>query len=510
MISKAISHVENVTYLKESILLNLNKVKNIPHRIGVTGPPGSGKSTLVNQLIKFFRKDKKRVAVLLVDPSSPFSHGSVLGDRIRVNDYYDDQDVFIRSVPSRDSTGGLSHNISEISDVLESASFDIIIYETVGVGQVEIDVVKEVDSVVLTLVPESGDDIQMMKAGILEIANIYVINKYDRKDSNRLYRSLTNMLSINEKSYLEHDWKPHILKTVAIKDEGIEDLYNSLNIHRKFINENNRTSIYSIRYKSKVKKILADYYIFLNNDVEVTKNWLNPMFNMFEENSKIGSCQPKILSYDKKNSFEYAGAAGGYLDYLAYPYCKGRIFDTTENDNGQYDEESEIFWSSGSCMMIRSEIFFESGGFDEDFFAHMEEIDLCWRIKRMGFTNYYQPKSKIFHKGGGTLSYEDPNKTYLNFRNNLIMLTKNEKLINLLFKIPLRVIMDITASIKILIEKKSFMLFFLVFKSYLSFLIAFPKIILFKRDNKLKRIEMDNIIIPIDYYIKGKKRYSDL
>ena len=260
MISKAISYVENESSLKESILLNLNKVDSLSHRIGITGPPGSGKSTLVNQLVKFFREKNKRVAVLLVDPTSPFTNGSVLGDRIRVNRYYNDEDVFIRSVPSRNSTGGLSYNISEISDVLESASFDIIIYETVGVGQVEIDIVKEVDSVILTLVPESGDDIQMMKAGILEIADIYVINKYDRKDSDRLYQSLKNMLSINKKKYIESDWIPPILKTVATKDEGVEALFNSLNIHRNYIDIYANASKYEIRYKNKIRKLLADYF----------------------------------------------------------------------------------------------------------------------------------------------------------------------------------------------------------------------------------------------------------
>ena len=260
MISKAISYVENESSLKESILLNLNKVDSLSHRIGITGPPGSGKSTLVNQLVKFFREKNKRVAVLLVDPTSPFTNGSVLGDRIRVNKYHNDQDVFIRSVPSRNSTGGLSYNISEISDVLESASFDVIIYETVGVGQVEIDVVKEVDSVILTLVPESGDDIQMMKAGILEIADIYVINKYDRKDSDRLYRSLKTMLSINKEKYIESDWIPPILKTVAIKDEGVEALFNSLNLHRNYIDNYANASKYEIRYKNKIRKLLADYF----------------------------------------------------------------------------------------------------------------------------------------------------------------------------------------------------------------------------------------------------------
>ena len=263
----------------------MNKVKHLPHRIGITGPPGSGKSTLVNQLIKFFRQENKRVAVLLVDPTSPFTNGSVLGDRIRVDSYHDDENVFIRSVPSRNSTGGLSHNISEISDILESASFDVILYETVGVGQVEIDVVKEVDSVILTLVPESGDDIQMMKAGILEIADIYVINKYDRKDSNRLYRSLKNMLSINEKKYLQNEWQPVILKTVATKGEGVKELFDIINVHKNHFDNYGNSSKHEIRYKNKIRKLLAEYFNDqfwtrekqVKLDKELNKGYLNQL-----------------------------------------------------------------------------------------------------------------------------------------------------------------------------------------------------------------------------------------
>ena len=255
-ISKAISKIENDSVLKNDILLNLKK-KHKSYRVGITGPPGSGKSTIVNHLIKSFREDNKKVAVLLVDPSSPFTKGSVLGDRIRVNQFHEDSNVFIRSIPSKDSTGGLSKNISQISDILESANFDVILYETVGVGQVEIDVVKEVDSVLLTLVPESGDDIQMMKAGILEIADIYIINKYDRKDSDRLYFSLQNMLEINLDST---GWKTKIVKTIASKNKGIKELYKIVCEHQNYLSESKSVNKYNLRYSNTVDNLLAEQF----------------------------------------------------------------------------------------------------------------------------------------------------------------------------------------------------------------------------------------------------------
>lgn len=256
LISKAISNIENDSALKEHLLLNLKK-KYKSYRIGITGPPGSGKSTIVNHLIKCFREDNKKVAVLLVDPSSPFTKGSVLGDRIRVNQFHQDSNVYIRSIPSKDSTGGLSKNISQISDILESAKFDVILYETVGVGQVEIDVVKEVDSVLLTLVPESGDDIQMMKAGILEIADIYIINKYDRKDSDRLYFSLQNMLEINLD---QMEWKPNIVKTIASKNKGIQELYKIVCKHYKYLGKTKSINKYNLRYSNTVDSLLAEKF----------------------------------------------------------------------------------------------------------------------------------------------------------------------------------------------------------------------------------------------------------
>ena len=274
--------------------------------------------------------------------------------------------------------------------------------------------------------------------------------------------------------------------------------------------KNKKNLGYAGGYNEGVKNIKSDYFIFINTDVLVTKNWLIPLFNKMESNNKIGACQPKILSEKKKKYFEYAGASGGYIDTLGYPFCRGRIFNYIEKDNGQYNDEKEVFWTSGSCMMIRSKIFNDLKGFDNDFFAHMEEIDLCWRIKRLGYKNYCIPNSEIYHVGGQTLSYDNPKKTYLNFRNNLIMICKNDTITNLLYKIPVRFFLDILASLKIFIEKKSFKHFYSVLKAYLSFFLSIPSIFSKKRNNNLNHIRLNNLIIPFEHFIKGKKRFSDL
>lgn len=178
-------------------------------------------------------------------------------------------------------------------------------------------------------------------------------------------------------------------------------------------------------YEKALGMIQSDYYVLLNSDVEVSPNWLNPLVEMAERKKEIAAVQPKILDYAHRNLFEYAGAAGGYIDALGYPFCRGRIFDQMEEDCGQYDQVCEIFWATGAALFIRAKAYHQAGGLDERFFAHMEEIDLCWRLHALGYELWAEPSSVVYHIGGGTLSQQNARKTFLNFRNALILLTKN-------------------------------------------------------------------------------------
>ncbi|MBY0434361.1 MAG: glycosyltransferase family 2 protein [Cyclobacteriaceae bacterium] len=205
-------------------------------------------------------------------------------------------------------------------------------------------------------------------------------------------------------------------------------------------------------YNVALKKIQADYYVLLNSDVEVTQGWLDPLTKALDQNPAAAAVQPKILSHRQPTHFEYAGAAGGYLDSLGYPFCRGRLFYVMEEDEQQYNDQKDIFWASGACMMVRSELFHQMGGFDEDFFAHMEEIDLCWRWQRAGHRILYEGSSTVYHLGGATLHASNPRKTYLNFRNGLSLLYKNLPTGELLIKFPLRIILDWIASIKFLFD----------------------------------------------------------
>jgi GT2 family glycosyltransferase len=205
-------------------------------------------------------------------------------------------------------------------------------------------------------------------------------------------------------------------------------------------------------YNYALTKVAADYFLLLNNDVEVTEGWLTPLIGILDGDRGIAAVQPKILAYHNKNRFEYAGAGGGLIDRLGYPFCRGRIFDTTEEDRGQYNDTLPVFWATGACFMVRASLFKDIGGFDVDFFAHMEEIDLCWRLKRGGYKVFYCGSSTVYHVGGGTLAVANPRKTYYNFRNGLDMLIKNQGAGQLLWKLPLRLVLDWVAALKFLLD----------------------------------------------------------
>ena len=239
-----------------------------------------------------------------------------------------------------------------------------------------------------------------------------------------------------------------ILADNASTDDSIEFVLENFPQVEILINDENGG--FSKGYNDALKLINSEYYILLNSDIEVTPDWVLPLYETMK-NPLIAGCQPKVISYYDRNLFEHAGASGGYLDKNYFPFCRGRILEQFEKDEGQYDGETEIFWATGAALMIRSELFHKVGGFDEYFFAHMEEIDLCWRIKKQGFRFMAIPSSVIYHVGGGTLAYNSPKKLYLNFRNSLFMIVKNHEGI-LFFKLIYRMTLDGIAAIRFLVR----------------------------------------------------------
>jgi hypothetical protein len=271
---------------------------------------------------------------------------------------------------------------------------------------------------------------------------------------------------------------------------------------------------YAGGYNRALQQVKADYFVLLNNDVEVTQNWIEPIISLFESDKNIGAIQPKLLQYKQKDTFEYAGAAGGYIDTLGYVCCRGRLFESIEKDLQQYDDSKEIFWASGACLFVRAEAFFKAGGFDEHFFAHMEEIDLCWRMQQAGYSIWYVAESKVYHLGGSTLQKGNPQKTYLNFRNSLLMLLKNMPASKLWWFIPWRSFLDLLSSFFFLMRsepKHSWAVhrahadFF--FK--LGFWIKLRKNGLPKKEWKdLKGVHHKSLIW--EHFIEKKERFSDL
>jgi len=269
---------------------------------------------------------------------------------------------------------------------------------------------------------------------------------------------------------------------------------------------------YAKGYNDALKTIAAEYFVLINSDIEVTDSWLTPIINLMDSDKQIAACQPKILDYNSKNNFEYAGASGGFIDNLGYPFCRGRIFDFLEEDKGQYNDALEVFWATGACLFVRAEYYFEVDGFDEDFFAHQEEIDLCWRLKNMGFKVMAEPKSVVYHIGGGTLNEGSPLKTYLNFRNNLFMLFKNLPASSLFITIPIRLFLDGLAALTFLNKFNGIEHVLAIAKAHFSFYSAIPNLIskhkIITQKNRLDGKMNWSILVKNKLY--GIKKFSEL
>ena len=268
---------------------------------------------------------------------------------------------------------------------------------------------------------------------------------------------------------------------------------------------------YAGGYNRALEEVLADYYVLLNSDVEVEADWLEALVARAEDDAKIAAIQPKIRAYKDKSSFEYAGASGGFLDLWGYPFCRGRIFDELEGDTGQYDEAIPVFWATGASLFIRSDAFHASGGFDENFFAHMEEIDLCWRLQHLGYSLWVEPKSTVYHLGGGTLNTSSARKYYLNYRNNLAMLTKNLNSKFWFVKILWKMVLDGVSAINFLLGGRADV-FVAIIKAHLSF---WKRLRYWIEMRKVQHRSLsDSALYPHSivraYFLQNRRKYSEL
>ena len=266
-------------------------------------------------------------------------------------------------------------------------------------------------------------------------------------------------------------------------------------------------------YNKALELVDAEYFVLLNSDVEVTPGWLVPLLDFMESHPEAAACQPKILSYHNKTLFEYAGASGGFIDRYGYPFCRGRVFDTVEEDKGQYDDACRVFWATGAAMMVRSRAYKDAGGLDGRFFAHMEEIDLCWRLQARGGAVYAVPQSKVYHVGGATLAKSNPRKTFLNFRNNLLMLYKNLPAEELGGVMRVRRILDYIAAVKFLLTGSwgDFMAVVRARREYKRMRGSYSEARI--RNLECRSCEV-SCIAPFSllwqYYVKRKRTYSQL
>lgn len=303
------------------------------------------------------------------------------------------------------------------------------------------------------------------------------------------------------------------IELVVADNHSTDDSVDFMREHyphiRLILNESNGG--FAKGYNDALSQVNAEYYVLLNSDIEVTPNWVEPIIEKMKADPLVGAAQPKLRSFFNRDCFEYAGAAGGFLDYLGYPFCRGRVFDCVEKDQGQYDNECEIFWATGAALFVRADLYHMIGGLDNDFFAHMEEIDLCWRIHSQGYKVMYYPQSTVYHVGGGTLPKSSSTKTYLNFRNNLSLLYKNLPSARMFSVFAIRLPLDILAATVFLLKGQPGD-FKAVFKAYRDFWGM-------RKRNQEKRRFQKQVIrctgtywksLVMQHYLFGIKQFSQL
>ena len=340
------------------------------------------------------------------------------------------------------------------------------------------------------------------------------------QEGNRLAKVSVVIINFNGRKYLEQ-FLPSVLSgtysnmELIVADNASTD--DSLEFLRKYypsvrIIELKRNHGYAGGYNEALKEVHSEYYVLLNSDVEVSPGWIEPVIELMDRDKNIGACQPKILSYHQKDHFEYAGGAGGWMDCLGYPFARGRIFDICETDQGQYNDTQKIFWASGAALFVRAELFHQARGFETYFFAHMEEIDFCWRLQLMGYSIYVCPDSVVYHIGGGTLPKGNERKVFLNFRNNMIMLAKNLPKRQSFWKIPLRIIMDLISAWKSLFNGQ-YVYFWAVAEAHLAFL----KWLLFKRGESIFPLKRRAVLsgwyihcVAWKHFVEGKETFNEI
>jgi GT2 family glycosyltransferase len=336
-------------------------------------------------------------------------------------------------------------------------------------------------------------------------------------------KSAVVILNWNGKQHLEQ-YLPSVVEHTQLSDIIVADNCSTdtsvdflkANFPQVKLLHNTKNFGFAKGYNEALKKIEGHYdvYLLINSDIEVTPNWEKPLLDVLSERKEAVVCQPKILSHSQKDRFEYAGASGGYIDCMGYTFCRGRLFETSEKDNLQYETKEDIFWASGACFAVKANLFHQLDGFDEDIYAHMEEIDFCWRLQQRGYKIFVEPQSTVYHLGGGSLQYDSPFKSYLNFRNNLLLLVKNDFSKWLFFKLIFRMKLDGLAAIRLLLKGKP-TLFFSIIHAHFGFYKRLPKF-LKKRKHNQQHLQPNTLVgkynrlLIWDYFVSGKRKFSEL